>query len=353
MCQQQAGKGSIFVSGTDGDKGVAIVQQLLQLPAQHKHLCAQHVYAGLPDDTTPRAKSLQGLGAQVVAFDIFNDHQAAVKALTGITKLCLLIDPLSERMQRSSAYLYGKAFIDAAKDAHVEHIIFLTPFTPLDPISPPASPNSEQPPSTTTPVGYGSYRSQFMLIESYLHSQFDNNGITILRYPGVLHQHLLVFSKYIAQHNAFPLPDQHLEITVESCNMYDIARATACVAHSPTLRHSRNAYKISSGLLTLEEVGQRVLSGLQRENTINRMDSATLQQIICDSIGNEDQATFLMEMWGLQQKLSGRRLEITRDLEALTGQSGKSLNEYFEEDEVRDAFLSSHNNGEMSLSKVA
>ncbi|KAI8646438.1 hypothetical protein BD408DRAFT_410227 [Parasitella parasitica] len=352
MCKQQAGKGSIFVSGADGDKGVAIVQQLLQLPAQHKHLCPQHVYAGLPDATTPRAKSIKGLGAQVIAFDIFNDHEAAVEALTDITKLCLLIDPLSERMQRSNAYSYGKAFIDAAKEAHVEHIIFLTPFTPLDAVSPPASPNSEQQ-ATPAPVSYGSYRSQFMLIESYLHSQFDNNRITILRYPGVLHQHLLVFSKYIAQHNAFPLPDKHLEITVESCNMYDIARATACVAHSPTLRHSRNAYKISSSLLTLEEMGQRVLSGLQRENTINRMDSATLQQIICDSIGNEDQAIFLMEMWGLQQKLSGRRLEITRDLEALTGQSGKSLNEYFEEDEVRDAFLSSHKNGELSSFKVA
>src|SRR6478609_4572186 len=90
------------------------------------------------------------------------------------------------------------SFIDAAKEARVEHVIFLTPFTPLDPISPPASPGSEQHSSATaTPVIYGSYRSQFMLIESYLHSQFDNNGITILRYPGVLHQHLLVFSKYI------------------------------------------------------------------------------------------------------------------------------------------------------------
>lgn len=104
----QKGKGSIFVSGTDGDKGVAIVQQLLQLPEQYKHLPSQVVYAGLPDASTPRAKSLEKLGAQVMAFD-YTDHQVTVKALTGITKLCLLIDPLSERMQRSNAYLYGKA----------------------------------------------------------------------------------------------------------------------------------------------------------------------------------------------------------------------------------------------------
>lgn len=234
----------------------------------------------------------------------------------------------------------------------MEHVIFLTPFTPLDPtISPPASPFTEQIGEAMID-GYGSYRSQFMLIESYLHSQFDNNQITILRYPGVLHQHLLVFGKYIAQHNAFPLPNQHTEITVESCNMIDIARATACVAHSPTLRHSKNSYKISSPqLLTFEEVSQRVLSGLDRENAVNLMDMPTLQKIIGESIGNEDHAIFLLEMWGLQQKLSGRRLEITRDLEALTGQSGKTLNEFFEEDGVRDAFLSHNNN--IILPKVA
>lgn len=230
----------------------------------------------------------------------------------------------------------------------------MTPFTPLDPsLSPPASPAASEDNNNGEMIvnGYGSYRSQFMLIESYLHSQFDNNQITILRYPGVLHQHLLVFGKYIAQHNAFPLSNQHTEITVESCDMIDIARATACVAHSPTLRHSKNAYKISSPqLLTFEEVSQRVLSGLDRENTVNLMDMRTLQQIISESVGNEDHADFLLEMWGLQQKLSGRRLEITRDLEALTGQSGKTLNEFFQEDGVRDAFLS-HNN--IILPKVA
>ncbi|KAI8975975.1 hypothetical protein BDB01DRAFT_804848, partial [Pilobolus umbonatus] len=326
------GKGSIFVSGTDGDKGVAIVQQLIQLPQLYPHLTSQTVYAGLPDGTTPRAKSLQGLGAIVVAFDILNDHSSAVNALSGVAKLCLLIDPLSERIRRSDAYLYGKAFIDAAKAAHVEHIIFLSPFSPLDSIT--AIDETES-------TNYG-YRSQFMLIESYLYSQFDHNHITILRYPGVLHQHLIVFGKYIAQHNAFPLPNQHMEITLESCNMTDIARATACVAHSPTLRHSRNSYKISSPqLLTLEEVSQRVLNGLHRDNTaINFMDIATLQQILCESIGNEDHVAFLLEMWGLHQKSVGRRLEITRDLEALTGQSGKTLKEYFEEEGVRDAFLS-------------
>ncbi|KAI8975233.1 hypothetical protein BDF20DRAFT_836654 [Mycotypha africana] len=351
-------RGSIFVSGTDGDKGVILVQQLLQLPEQYKHLTHKTVYAGLPDSTTPRARSLEGLGAKVVAFDVLNDHKAAFKALSNVSKLCLLIDPLSERMQRSNAYLFGKAlnlilphsFIDAAKDAQVEHVIFLTPFTPLDPVkSITVNKQKHYSDDTTHTLPYNSYRTQFMLIESYLQSQFDHNRITILRYPGLLHQHLLVFSKYIAQHNAFPLPHQHLEITVESCNMIDIARATAFVAHSPTLRHSKNTYKISSGLLTLEEMSHRVLiGGLQKRNcTINTMDMIELQKILSESVGNEDHAMFLMEMWGLPvvhnyNSCGSRRLEMTRDLEALTGQSGKTLNEYFEEDGVRDAFLSHH-----------
>jgi hypothetical protein len=181
-----------------------------------------------------------------------------------------------------------------------------------------------------------------MLIESYLQTQFSNDHITILRYPGVLFQHLVVFGQYIAQHNAFPLPNQQSEITVESCNLMDIARATACVAYSPTFRHCRNSYKITSPqLLTLEEVSQKVLQGLEYDHdAINFMDVPTLQSVLTQSIGNEEHVLFLMEMWGISRKEVGRRLEITRDLEALTGQSGKTLNEYLKEDGVRDAFLS-------------
>jgi hypothetical protein len=181
-----------------------------------------------------------------------------------------------------------------------------------------------------------------MLIESYLQAQFSNDHITILRYPGVLFQHLVVFGQYIVQHNAFPLPSQQSEITVESCNLIDIARATACVAYSPTFRHCRNSYKITSPqLLTLEEVSQKVLQGLEYDHdAINFMDVPTLQSVLTQSIGNEEHVLFLMEMWGISRKEVGRRLEITRDLEALTGQSGKTLNEYLKEDGVRDAFLS-------------
>lgn len=187
------------------------------------------------------------------------------------------------------------------------------------------------------------YRSQYMMIESYLRSQFDPKRTTILRYPGILYQHLRVFRKYIIENNAFPLPNQHIEFSVESSSMTDIAQAVACIAHSPTVRHSSNVYKLTGPqLLTFGEVSARVLTGLRRDgNAVNLMDMATLQEILYESVGNKEHVAFLLEVWGLQQKqLSGRRFEVTRDLEALTGQSGKTLNEYFEDDHVQDIFRS-------------
>lgn len=218
----------------------------------------------------------------------------------------------------------------------MEHIIFLTPFSPLDPVSPPGSPVDEHREASKT------YRSQYMLIESYLRSQFEAKRITLLRYPGILYQHLRVFRKYILEHNAFPLSSQHPESTVESSSMLDIANATACIAHSPTLRHSSNDYKLTGPqLLTLEEVSARVLTGLRRDDgEVNLVDIRSLEQILYESIGNSEHVAFLLEVWGLQQKLSGTRFEITRDLEALTGQSGKTLNEYFDDDTVQDIFKS-------------
>ncbi|KAI9323135.1 hypothetical protein BX666DRAFT_12714 [Dichotomocladium elegans] len=182
-----------------------------------------------------------------------------------------------------------------------------------------------------------------MLIENYLRSRFAPNSITILRYPGILYQHLRVFRKYIVENNAFPLPDNHLEFSVESSSMLDIAHATACIAHSPTRRHSSSVYKLTGPqLLTLEEVGARVLNGLRRDDgAVNITDMEGLADILYESIGNEEHVAFLLEVWGLQQKSNvGRRFEITRDLEALTGQSGKTLNEFFEDDHVQDLFRS-------------
>lgn len=102
------GKGPIFVTGADGDKGMAIVQQLLNLPNQHKHLPHFPVYGGLADGKTERAQALEKMGANVVAFDIFNEPHKAVEALQGVAKLCLLIDPLNDRMTRNNILQFGK-----------------------------------------------------------------------------------------------------------------------------------------------------------------------------------------------------------------------------------------------------
>lgn len=215
----------------------------------------------------------------------------------------------------------------------MEHIVFLTPFSPKDPFVV-TSPSTED--STPNRCLYQpSFHYQFMCIESYLCQQLDKDRVTILRYPGILHQHLMVLRHYVAEHNAFPLLD--LDYTVESCNLADIARATGFIAHSPTLRHAGAVYKITGPqLLTLHEVSQRMFSGLQRDHAVNRMDLSTLRQILYDSVRNEDHVGFLLEMWGLQQKK--KRLETTRDLELLTGKSGILLNEFFDDDQVRDSF---------------
>ncbi|KAI8145686.1 hypothetical protein BJV82DRAFT_711256 [Fennellomyces sp. T-0311] len=334
------GKGPIFVTNADGDKGYAIAQHILKFPSKYPHLPRYPVYAGFPDASTPRALQLKKHGAGLRAFDIFNDHKGAVEALRDVAKLCLVVDPLSERISRANAFQYAKAFIDAAKEAQVNHIIFLTPFSPLDPVSPPSSPFRD-PAMCVSLADPTTYRSQYMMIETYLRAQCDN--CTILRYPGILYEHLRVFRKYIVENNAFPVSVQHVEFAVESSSMLDIAHGTACIAYAPTTRHRSNVYKLTGPqLLTLEEVSTRVLSCLQRDDAeLNLIDLSALEQILYESIGNQEHVAFLLEVWGLQQKsMAGGRFEITRDLEALTGQSGKTLNEYFEDDNVQDVFRS-------------
>ncbi|ORX44957.1 NAD(P)-binding protein [Hesseltinella vesiculosa] len=330
-------QGPIFVTGADGEKGMAIVQRLLDLPLQHKHLPRRPVLAGLADASTERAKTLQQAGASVWAFDIFNEPERAVEALQGVTKLLLLIDPLNDRMTRNNVLQFAKLFVDAAKKAHVDHIIFLSPFSPAEePLPWMAKKTNSLDENNKQCLYRPSFHYQFKCTEQYLLQELDSKTqVTILRYPGILHQHLMVFRDYVAEHNAFPLLD--LDYTVESCNIADIARATAYIAHAPRRRHAGNVYKITGPqLLTLHEVSERMFSGLQRDHAVNRMDLSDLRQILYDNLGNDDHVGFLLEMWGLQQRR--RRFEITRDLEALTGESGKLLNEYFDDDQIRDFF---------------
>ncbi|KAG2197445.1 hypothetical protein INT46_009915 [Mucor plumbeus] len=330
-------KGPIFVSGAYGDKGCAIVKTLLET-LELLHLDTQSVYASVIDGDSLSAQEMSSSGAITLSLNVFENYADIVDTLKKVVKLILVIDPLNKRITRDNLFQYGKILIDAAIEADIQHIIFLTPFSELDLLSPPSMPsvNQKQPSA--------SYRSQFMLVQAYLQSAFSKEKITLLCYPGILHQHLLVFKDYIQQHNAFPLPDKYLENSVESSNLNDIARAAAYIAHSPTSRHGGKDYKLTGPqLLTLREVGSNVLHGLGRDIQVDTMDIQRLRQILAHSIGNQDHADFLLEIWGLQQQqqIVGRRFEITRDMEALTGQSGKTLLEYFQDDNACNKFESS------------
>lgn len=352
-------KGPIFVSGADGDKGYAIVKKLLDTP-NLLHLDPQPVYASVIDTDSEPSKEMSSLGATILDLNVLENYDKVVNALRNAVKLILVIDPLNKRMTKGNLFQYGKLWvqgdehdadrwthptylanrmIDAAKASNIQHIIFLTPFSKLDPPTPPPTP------LITEKQHSVSYRFQFMQVQTYLKSVFSSNMTTTLCYPGILHQHLLVFKDYIQQHNAFPLPNKYLENSVESSNLDDIARAAAYIAYSPTSRHGGKEYKLTGPqLLTLKEVCSNVLHGLGRSIQVDTMDVYRLRDILAESIGSRDHADFLLEIWGLQkqqQLLGRRRFEITRDLEALTGQSGKTLLDFIQDDNVSSNFQSS------------
>ncbi|KAL0581359.1 hypothetical protein ABG067_008461, partial [Albugo candida] len=144
------------------------------------------------------------------------------------------------------------------------------------------------------------------MVQSYLQTVFEEKKITLICYPGILHQHLIVFKNYIKQNNAFPLPDKYLESSIESSNLEDIARAAAYISYSPTSRHGGKQYKLTGPqLLTLKEVSTNVLSGLGHDVCVNTMDDQNLKEILAQSVNSKDQADFLMEIWGLQQQPAG------------------------------------------------
>ncbi|RUS34507.1 hypothetical protein BC938DRAFT_480040 [Jimgerdemannia flammicorona] len=330
-------KGPIFVTGADGEKGSAIVRSLLEMQLRHSHLNGFPVYAGLPDASTTEARELEVLGATLIELDPIVKPEAVVDALRGMTKLCLVVDPHGQQITRVNAAPYARAYIDAAKQAGVEHVIFLSPFSPCDPTTPPGTPTLDARRRPSFPLSPNTFRMQFSIIESHLQLIFSAEQITTIRYPGIVHQHLLkFFANYIATHSALPLPN-HPHMTIESSDLGDIVRATCFVAFSPTSRHGGKEYKVTGPqLMTLEELGHRVSAGLRRDIRVDMVEMPSLREILLEVVPNEESVAYTLEMWGLQWRLNGRRFEVTRDLEALTGQSGKTLVEYFEDN--RNAF---------------
>lgn len=307
------------------------------MPERHPHLLALPIHASLPPQADSATVSdFEDLGAHAVFVDPIGDFEAFTEKMTGASKLCLLVDPLSRQITRNNALFVARSYIDAARAAGIEHVILLTPFSPWDPSTPPVTPTDKSSPTDSLLDEHiVSYRSQFQSIEAHLKTQFRAEQITIIRYPGILQQHLRFFSTYITTHNGLPFPNNP-SMTIESCNMNDIVRACSYIAYSPTSRHGGKTFKITGPhLLTLQELMERLANNFNHPIRIDMMSIHDMRNVLVASLPNSDAVAYILEMWGLQERLAGfeagtQKWEITRDLEALTGEGGVSLEDYLQ-----------------------
>jgi hypothetical protein len=216
--------------------------------------------------------------------------------------------------------------------------VFPTPFSKLDtPYSPPLTPIDDDNEERTNVSR--SYREQFEAIETMLRESFSQSEITILRYPGVLNQHLLYFASYITEKSKMPLIDNSY-ITFECCDISDVVRASCHILVSPVQRHGGKEYKITGpNLLTTDEIAIKASLGLKREIKVEFMPIKQLKNVLMETTPDKEEVAYLLELWGLQGYLgNARKVQVTRDLEIITGKTGKSLREFFESS--YDAFTS-------------
>ncbi|KAF0487319.1 NADP-binding protein [Gigaspora margarita] len=332
-------KNSIHVSGADGDLGTLIVRNLLEMPNLHSQLPNIPIHAGVHRETM-NSIELEESGALVIEVDPISQPESLVHILNSASKLLLLIDPLSGEITRKNLLAFAEGYINAAKDANVEHIIFPTPFAKIDaPYSPPLTPTDD---SEDCAIPNRSYRDQFEIIESTLRNSFDASQITIIRYPGVISQHLLRFSRYICEKSQIPMIDNP-NMIFECCDVSDIVRALCYILYCPVQRHGGKEYKITGpNLLTIHDIAVKASLGLGREIKVELMSIRQLQRMLMDITSNREIATYLLELWGLQGYIgASRKVQVTRDLEIITGGTGKSLREFFENN--REDFLETIN----------
>jgi hypothetical protein len=56
-----------------------------------------------------------------------------------------------------------------------------------------------------------------------------------------------------------------------------------------------------------------------------------LKKVLMETTPDKEEVAYLLELWGLQGYLgAARKVQLTRDLEIITGSTGKSLREFFE-----------------------
>ncbi|RIA91229.1 hypothetical protein C1645_124292 [Glomus cerebriforme] len=332
-------KTAIHVAGADGELGASIVKGLLEMPYLYPRLPDIPVYAGVHHETVQSSTVLSISNALVVEVDPVNHPDSTVHALKQVSKLLLLFDPLSGVIRQNDVFAFAKGYfflyihnryINAAKQANIEHIVFLTPFSKLDtPHSPPLTPIDDDDEDRTNITR--SYREQFEAIESLLQESFSPSQITILRYSGVLNQHLLYFAKYIIEKSKMPLIDNS-HMTFECCDMSDVVRASCHILVSPIQRYGGKKYKITGpNLLTTDEIAIKASLGLKREISVEFMPIKQLKKVLMEMTSDKEVVAYLLELWGLQTYLGAtRKVQVTRDLEIITGSTGKSLREFFE-----------------------
>lgn len=324
-------RNAIHVAGADGELGASIVRGLLEMKNLYPNLQNVPIYAGVHHETIQSSTVLTERDALVVEIDPANEPESVVYSLKKVSKLLLLVDPLSGEITRKDVLAFARGYINAAKEAGVEHIIFPTPFVKLNiPCSPPLTPTEES--DERRDIGsFRPYRDQFETIESLLKENFQSSQVTFLRYPGVLNQHFLYFASYIIEKSKIPLIDNP-HVIFECCDISDVVRAICHILYCPVQRHGGKEYKITGpNLLTNNEISTKASLALGREIGVDLLPIKELRQTFLDVTNDKEEVAYLLDLWGLQGQIgAAQKVQVTRDLEMITGGTGRSLREFFE-----------------------
>ncbi|KAL1918248.1 uncharacterized protein VTP21DRAFT_3515 [Calcarisporiella thermophila] len=288
----------IFITSADSPMGESLTRMLADMANSRPHLKVQVDAAVMLRD-----HSLHNINANVFVLNpVHNPNLSAM--LEGVSKLCLVLDPLAPYLDRKTIIEHANSYIQAARKARVEHIVLLTPFAPNDPATPPTTPIEEPFPEVT-------FRSIFLQIEADLRME---RNVTFLRYPGLQHQHFALLSRPLA--SGWIPRGTH---TIQLHDRENVALAACVVLLCPRVRGPEFTITGPS-LLTAEELVERVgaLLGQRTERDVQ------FEAVVRGAIEHKETAEFLMELW------SEGEARLTRDFEELTGEEGRSLQEYLE-----------------------
>ncbi|CAJ0834241.1 7399_t:CDS:1 [Entrophospora sp. SA101] len=125
-------------------------------------------------------------------------------------------------------------------------------------------------------------------------------------------------------------------MTFECCDINDVARSCCHILYCPPQRHGGKEYKITGpNLLTIDEIGSKASLGLGCDIKIKLMPVNQLRQVLMDLTADNKLTAYLLELWGLQGYLGiSHKLQVTRDLELITGGGGSNLREFFENNKI-------------------